>query len=411
MFQSGKDGVTSNFTMLVTPSQLLRMPDQDLLLMQLPSVPPKKDIRALFVRATFEGRFDGEYIARKPDGSLFRQTQVALRREDNFTHSDVGADVQLLTTVWKSHSNVFTQLGDCGSLLVTMTAMGPMILGIHVLGGSTSLCVALSVTSDLLYSLPVEVFDDQPPTLQVGEYSQQLIDLNKKATVRYIDNGTMIVYGSLAGFRSGMKSRVTKTYMCDLAVRDGYSVNTAPPVMNSWVPWRRAVLDMVRPVSHIEIDLLNHCVEHFTHDILSGLSKEDLQEVLVYNLQVAINGKPGLAYVDKMPRNTSAGFPFRKSKKFFLNALEADEEYQHPVEVMPEIEAEMDRIILGYEEGRLYAPVFTASLKDEPTAIQKVKDGKTRVFFSNLYICSPIFSKLCFLMFPTKYVSNNKTLP
>jgi hypothetical protein len=380
IFQSGKEGVTTNFTMLVTPSQLLRLPDQDLLFVQLPSVPPKKDIRALFAKESFEGRFDGEYLSRRPDGSLYRQPQRALRRESNFTHIDVGAGVQLFSTVWKSHSDVFTQIGDCGSLLISMSAMGPMILGIHVLGGTTSLCIALSVPSEVLYSLPVEVYDDCPPTLQVGDYSQQLVDLNKKATVRYISEGTMVVYGSLAGFRGKMKSRVTKTYMCDLAVRDGYPVETAPPVMNSWVPWRRAMLDMVRPVSHIDLDLLTHCVDHFTRDILSGLSKSDLQEVHVYSLQVAINGKPGLAYVDKMPRNTSAGFPFRKSKKFFLNAVEADDEYQHPVEVLPEVEEEMDRIILGYESGRLYAPVFTASLKDEPTSLKKVAEGKTRVF-------------------------------
>lgn len=151
-------------------------------------------------------------------------------------------------------------------------------------------------------------------------------------------------------------------------------------MLNSYMPWRRALLDMSRPVSHIDLTLLAHCVECFTSDILAGLRPEDLAELKVFNMLTAVNGTPGVAYVDKMPRNTSAGFPFRKSKKFFLTAIEAFGEYHHPVEVTPEIEGEMDRIIEIYESGSVYRPVFTASLKDEPISFQKISDGKVRVF-------------------------------
>lgn len=380
VFQSGKDGVTTNFTTLVTPSQLKRIPGKDLLFVQLPSIPPKRDIRDLFAKSSFEGRFDGEYIARCIDGSMTRNTVVAPKLDREFHYIDPSVGVEIETPAWSAKVSRETLSGDCGSLLTVKTAMGPMILGIHVLGGGCNECVSLSVDYDLLMSLDSEIFSDSKPNLQVGDYKQEVVELSKKATVRYIEEGTMIVYGSLAGFRGKLKSRVTPTYMSDVAVRDGYEKKTGAPVMNSWVPWRRALLDMTRPVTHIDLTLLSHCVDNFTADILKGLSQTDLGELKVYSLNVAVNGCPGVAYVDKMPRNTSAGFPFRKSKKFFLEAVPAFDEYSHPVKVTSEIEQEMDYIIVQYENSRVYCPVFTASLKDEPTLHQKILDGKTRVF-------------------------------
>lgn len=380
VFQSSKDGVTTNFTTLVTPCQIYRIPERDLLFIQLPSIPPKKDIRDLFAKPSFEGRFDGEYVCRSSDGSIKRTTVVAPKFDRKFIFSEPMSNVYLSTPVWMGKVSVNTVDGDCGSVLVTTTPMGPVILGVHVLGGRDCECVAISVDHDLVMSLRTEIFSNNTPTLQVGNYTQQLVGLSKKATVRYIEEGTMEVYGSLAGFRGKLRSRVIPTLMSDLAVRDGYERNTGPPMMNSWIPWRRALLDMARPVSHIDLTLLNHCVENFTRDILESLDTCELSELHVYPLNVAVNGCPGLAYVDKMPRNTSAGFPFRKSKKYFLEAIPEFDDYQHPVKVTHDIEREMDQIINCYENGKVYCPVFTASLKDEPTALHKIQEGKTRVF-------------------------------
>lgn len=380
IFQSSKDGVTTNFTTLVTPNQLHRLPHKDLLFVQLPSIPPKKDIRDLFAKISFEGRFDGEYVSRCRDGSILRNRVFAPKLDRTYTFSDEEAGVHFATPVWNAKVANETVDGDCGSVLVSKTPMGPMILGIHVLGGRGKECVALSVDYDLLINLHVEIFSDNNPTLQVGDYVQNLVDLDKKATVRYMEKGTMAVHGSLAGFRGKLKSRVIPTLMSNIAVRDGYKRNTGPPLMNSWIPKRRALMDMARPVTHIDLTLLNHCVECFSNDILSQLKQSDLDELKVYPMDVALNGCPGLAYVDKMPRNTSAGFPFRKSKKYFLESVPAYGDYQHPVKVHADIEKEMDKIIECYERNQVYRPVFTASLKDEPTSFQKIAEGKTRVF-------------------------------
>jgi hypothetical protein len=379
-FQNSKDGITTNFTMLVTPNQIKRFPDRDIAVVRLPSIPPKKDLVELFAKESFQGRFDGEYVGKNKLGELDRRKMYCPTLVPNFQYMADDRDVHINTPCWTCTTDEPTERGFCGSLLVSKTAMGPMILGMHVLGGFSNKCVALALTHEFVDSLTTHEFGDSRPNLQVGDYKMELIDLNKKATCRYIQQGTAEVYGSLSGFRGKLKSRVRPTLMNKLAVRDGYKCNTGAPVMNSYVPWRKALLDMTRPVSHMDATLVDHCVEEFTNDILSGLSQSDLAELKVYDLKTAINGCPGLAYVDKIPRNTSAGFPFRKSKKFFLEALPADDTHQHPVNITPEIEKEMDFIIVQYENSRVYCPVFTGSLKDEPMLKQKIADGKVRVF-------------------------------
>lgn len=379
IFQSAKDGVTENFTTLVTSSQIKRFPNLDIAFITLPSIPPRKDIRDLFVKSSFRGRFDGEYVQRGLDGAIVRSAFKATTYENNIRFIDPSKDADISTTGWSGFVMEPNKDGDCGSILLVKSAFGPIILGIHALGGSNR-SYAIAVTSDIIGSLDTHIISDSIPTLQVGDYKCDLVPLNRKATVRYIQEGTMITYGSLSGFRGAMKSRVGPTLMNEVAVRDGYQCNTGAPLMNSWVPWRRALLDMTRPVSHINLDILQHCVDMFTADILKQLTPQDLSEVVVYDMNTAVNGCPGLAYVDKMPRNTSAGFPFRKSKKYFLEAIPAFDDYQHPVKVTKEIEDEMDRIIVQYENSRAYCPVFVGSLKDEPTALVKIAAGKTRVF-------------------------------
>nr|ULG00073.1 MAG: hypothetical protein 1 [Locarnavirus sp.] len=379
VFQADSGGVNRNFTFLVTPSMYVRYPEKDLIFLEFNSIPPKKDIRDMFAKESYEGRFDGAYIQRSQRGELCILGAKAPLLRRQYAYKDCDNDI--CTDAWQVHVERPTVDGDCGSLLVTQSAMGPIILGIHCIGfEGTNRAYALAVNYELLASLQFVVFGDSSPTLQVGDYEKKLVPLSYKSEVRYIESGTAEVLGSLAGFRSNMKSRVSPTLLQPLAIEAGYEVKTGPPVMNSYEPWRKALLDMTRPVSHIDQTLLGHCVDTFGDEILAGLTSEDLAEIKVYDNKTAINGKPGLAYVDKLPRNTSAGFPFNKSKKFFLKALEPDEEYQNPVEVTPEILQEMDYIIVRYENSRIYCPIFTGCLKDEPTLLKKIMDSKTRVF-------------------------------
>lgn len=382
--QTKKDGVTENITLLVTPSQIVRSPNRDLMFIELP-VPPKKDIRSFFAKASYQGRFNGEYLGRQVDGSIYTNKVTAPKLICGVEKFDDNQGNLVKADMWRGQFENETKTGDCGSILISYTTMGPLILGMHVLGSDIPFTdpkrgFALRITQEDLAFLDGKVVQGGRPNFQVGEYKMELGSLSVKSPVRYIEQGSMEVYGSFLGFRGKMKSRVCKTLMSDLAVDNGYVRNTDQPMMNSWIPWRKALLDMTRPVTDIRLDILEVVKQNFTRDITSRLSEESLNELIVYDDVTAINGCPGVAYVDKLNRNTSAGFPFRKSKKYFLNAVEPIGELLNPVEVTPEIKEEMDRIITSYENMTCVQPVFTASLKDEPTSIKKCIEGKTRVF-------------------------------
>lgn len=380
IFQSGKDGVTTNITLLVTEHQLLRVPHRDIVFINLPSIPPKRVIKNLFVKNTFRGSFNGQYFARCKDGSIKRNNVKNIQFTQGYKYEDESLEVPIECNMWTGHPDVNTVDGECGSLLLVVTPMGPAIIGMHVLGEYSGKSYSLQLDDIIVDSTGAMMISSNSPTLQVGDYYKHMGPLDKKSTLRYVTEGTAEVYGSLIGFRSKKKSSVTKTFISDTMVDHGYKRVTGPPVMNSWVPWRKAILDMTRPVTHINIAKLDYVKTCFINDILQGLGDSDLAELIVYDNNVAINGRPGLAYVDKLNRNTSAGFPFSKSKQFFLKAEESFGEWQHPVSVTTEIEQEMDNIILTYERGQVYCPVFTASLKDEPTSFKKIDEGKTRVF-------------------------------
>jgi hypothetical protein len=99
----------------------------------------------------------------------------------------------------------------------------------------------------------------------------------------------------------------------------------------------------------------------------------------VLDLESAVNGCPGVAFVDKLNRNTSMGNPWRKSKKHFL-VPSTDERFQDPVEFIPEIVERIDEIEKTYIGGSCVAPNFCAHLKDEAVSFAKAEKGKTRVF-------------------------------
>jgi hypothetical protein len=93
----------------------------------------------------------------------------------------------------------------------------------------------------------------------------------------------------------------------------------------------------------------------------------------------AINGAQ-VAYIDKINRNTSAGNPWKKSKKYFMVSTPPEHGMMDPVKVDDEIMNRVDEIIATYLTGKQAHPNFCAHLKDEPVTFKKAKIGKTRVF-------------------------------
>lgn len=159
----------------------------------------------------------------------------------------------------------------------------------------------------------------------------------------------------------------------------GTEVAYDKPAMNGWEPWRNNVIEMIKPNSTYKRSTLSACVEGFTKDILEGLPSGWEKELVPLSDLAAVNGLPGVIYIDKLATNTSMGFPWSCPKKKFLHA-HIDETYPQGVNFEPEIWERVREIEKKYAEGKRAYPVFTGHLKDEALPLKKIKAKRTRMF-------------------------------
>lgn len=372
-------GVTPNMEVTISQHDIYRKPERDLAFVQIRNIPPRKNISGLLPLSPLGGIFKGTYVGITKEGQQFRRSVAAIKSQMFNVHS-CGVDVD--TKGWLGTVDTPTQNGDCGSMLVAQCPRGPVLLGLHFVGEPVSKRVGMMPLIVYDFEEAVEYFDrpiveSHEPTLSAPSASHVLGDLHTKSVFRYLEEGTANVYGSFQGWRAVPRSRVVPTVMAEAVVRRGYTVRHGKPVMKGWEPWRIAAQEMVSPVSKIDSEILDKCVDGYVNDVLSVLPQEELDEIMVYDDVTTLNGAAGVAYVDKMNRNTSAGFPWRKTKKAFLEPLDDGTD---GVKATPEIMERVQKVIEGYQQGRRYMPVFTGHLKDEALKFSKIESKKTRVF-------------------------------
>jgi len=371
-------GVNTNTTLLINSTQIYKLPEKDLAIINIVAIPPKKDISGLLVKDTFDGKYVGELLKRSIDMSTdINPVKDITRSLYQWTESNIPC--------WSGISSRLTIEGDCGSIMLVFSPLGPVILGIHALGNACSQVVSMPITNNVYQDAKRYfcIFNIQSGSPNfTGEYAGKYIlgPLNERSPLRYIENGCANTFGSFIGHRSNARSSVGRTCIAQEAEKFGYVQKYGPPVMKGWLPWRTALIDMVNIPTTFRTDILDQCVASFTKDILDRLTPEQLSEVQIYDIFTSVNGAAGVSYVDKMNRNTSMGFPWCKSKKHFIHSVPPRGELLDPVEFDDEVLQRVQSCIDKYHAGQRYMPIFTGHLKDEPTSYKKIKLGKTRLF-------------------------------
>jgi hypothetical protein len=374
-------GISQNYDMKLFHDDVFRLPEKDLIFFRMNCVPPKLDLMELLPREGFATVCNGTMCMRDKTGQEAFQNLRAIKPLN-------GRYVQELDATfdgWQAVGERLTQSGECGAVILGDTPSGPVILGLHQAGGRTvsQYSVHLSKESCLkaVVHFRTPIISAGPPNLTDREgVPIQLEPLHHKSTFKYLETGNASVYGSLPGFRPAHKSKVTKTAICDAVLQRGYTVDTAPPLMKGWKPWRLAAQDIVDQNFNVHQSSVDKCVDAFANDIISRLSKEDLDEIVVLDNETTLNGYPGTKYLDGMKRNTSAGFPFKQKKSKYLQYHGRVDVWDDFVQFEPVIMERVEEIISCYEKGQRWMPVFTGHLKDEPLKKSKVAEGKTRVF-------------------------------
>jgi hypothetical protein len=371
--------INGNFNMKLSSSQVTRYPDVDLCVIVVPNIPPKRGIFKFLPNKDFKAKFNGSLVKRNKDGSLTSSTIDCIMRVDNANIPQLSA----VSNVWSGKIKQPTVDGDCGALLISQTAMGPVAVGIHIMGEDENV-VSIALTreffADVIAKHPLMCIQSSEPKISAIDHPRFIGPLHYKANIRFIDSGVADVYGSFDGFRGTHKSRVESSILKDYLINKGYKLKFGVPEMRSWEPWYLALSDLTKPNMHIDYGIVESVTKSFYDDITAGLTTEDYDMLHVYDDITTLNGAPGVNYVDKINRNTSAGSPWKKGKRYFMYAIPSIGELYDPVALDTNILDRIDVSIQTYINGERTCPIYTASLKDEPVTFAKISAKKTRVF-------------------------------
>ncbi len=396
-------GITQNVKFLAYPSEYKIA--KELVVFKVSTCPPFKDTRELFpptlkVAENYKGC--AMMISRDKDGGVVERELTNVRHVREYVPA-----FDEVEDLLRSKSQNPTVCGDCGSVVYARSNLGPFILGIHQLGKDNEVGT-LIVTREMLEGLmPKDIV--QPGNVHMESQSSQsfeLVDLSYKSPIRYVEEGTAKVYGSFSGFRASPKSSVSPTLVADYLMENrGWTMNWGPPVMRGYVPWRRAMLDLSHNHHLVRKDVLQECMEALVDDWMT-VDESWRNELMIYDDETAINGRPGMRYVDGINRRSSAGFPWRKSKRYLTEHVDPFDDFQDPIELDQEVMDRVHKRLEDYAVGKRTYPVFTATLKDEPLKKSKIAIGKTRVFMVSPVDFTIVMRKL--LLSFVRVVQKNK---
>lgn len=372
--------INSNLKTILRRQDIQFASNNDVCVFEIKSLPPFRDIRKYWCESALPTS-SGLELTRDEQGNVSKNALFALRLQEEFPVESLKGKFP----VYLGHSTNITQDGLCGSIVVATTPRGPCIIGYHFLGKDHSvgiLKVTLSEIEELCSRISVlpTIQSGDAPNMNCDEKQNVLTPVHHKSVLRYLETAHANIYGTFAGFRTRPRSRVCATPLQEKFLNlYGVANNYGPPKMSGWEPWRKNVVEMVKPFSNYDKSILASCVSSFTEDIVSGLPKGWESELVILSDKAAVNGLPGVIYIDSINRSTSMGFPWCTTKKNFLKDDKCDV-YPEGVNFDEKIWDRVRKIEEKYKKCERAYPIFTGHLKDEPTPLKKVKIGKTRLF-------------------------------
>lgn len=383
-------GIQAKFVIDVEVGMIRRIPERDIAIITTLAMPALfKDISTFLPKRTFTSVGPAFYYIPQLDGEAKETPVIGIQRAHmgEFSGSRSGVDMQALCGTPQE----LTQGGECGSPLIIQTGYGPVLAGIHC---------ALNEHKLLTYAAPIYYEDfDIGPMVTVGivrpsgVLAQTTLTETDKLYTDFHEEGQLIVFGGLRGFRARPKANGRHTSLAPHLLSHGpraglrFSDRLTNPDMGSWEPQQNILKEYLSPTHSMREPLFRVSCESFVRHIVHGLLPEDIADVHVVPLSVAVNGFPGVPNVDAQKFTTSAGHGFPGSKMTYVASEGPYEEWSTFRKYNDEVEQEIHRIYSLAIQGIRSHPVFTSQLKDEMISLAKRAAKKTRGF----YMCPVAF--------------------
>jgi len=369
--------VGSNVTVIIEGKEILRDVTKDVCYIRIPEINLFSNMDAYFPGSEYQPKSDGLIMMRHEDGNivkigLIKSQRMKVKYDElpNFNNF-----------IFQGIVDTPTKQGDCGGIHIHKTPLGCTLVGLHISGGKNNVGATFLTKEDIRTAL--KHFDAF--MIQSGDimFDGTLVPLHSKSPLRYIENGNMQVYGSIPNNVRGSGSRVVPSLMQESLIKRGLVLKHGKPVMDGWKPKALAFNEMVKSDTlNISKSLLREISQTFAHEIFARLSESSRSMIHIVDMETAINGAIGIPYMDRMNASTSAGFPYNKPKRSFL-------EGDLIKEVTPEIRKRIEHALDEGMKGKVVEFIYNACLKDEPTSFKKIAISKTRVF-----VCGSIESTI-----------------
>lgn len=401
------DGVTSNVEFDIESSKILRCPQRDLAWFECFAMSPLKDLTKLIAKDSFRmGTFRGNYVSRDAENCPCDFAIKAITPDRAFCQA-----LNETFDYWQGVTNVPTVNGSCGSPMIVRHEKHVTIVGLHQLGNTGS-CDVRAVALQQQDLLAARKFFTRPlvqsgvPALQAEGAVEKILDpIPFKSPLLWVKSGSLNKYGHIRGSRVNPRSKVKATLCAERFLHDREWECTFVAPKFDWRPYNHMYNDILGSRDNIKTSVLDQAVDAFANDLIAGLPKSAKENLKIVSWEAALNGIDGVKYVDKMNFNSSMGFPWNKSKRYFLSEVEDPHQKKTLPDHVWSRAAEAER---RYKAGVRYCPVFSGQAKDEARAQEKVDVGKIRIFTG-----APVDWSLCvrrYLLTFIKTVQENQLL-
>lgn len=380
--------IGGNFEAWLCRRQSYHIPKTDLSVVWVPNGGDWKDLTKFLPEKAFAA-VPARLVYKKESGNLLELSsgipKLFMQPKDVLTKacSFFGAE-------YKLGFNTFE--GLCMATIVTETK-GPLIGGFHLGGvnGHVNGCSGLLTSEQFTNAMQkLKETDGVVLSKSEGEIPQKLYDIqffqnadvHPRSAVNFLEKGSNCkFYGQVIG-RSTYHSSVEPTVISEhVEAVTGVPQKWGGPKFRKGYPFQASLVYSTKPSCGLEGTLVIRAAKDYLYPILKSMKRlkqlsADIRPLTEMEVVCGIDGK---RFIDKMPPNTSVGFPLSGAKSKFLTELPLEEypSHQYPVELDAKFWDMAKSMEELYLSGKRAYPIFKACLKDEPTKLTK---DKVRVF-------------------------------
>lgn len=377
--------VGANFSCFISKLQSIHIPNTDFCLVWIPNGGDWKDLRPYF-----------------PTGEL-RQVYATLIYKDREGKRVDGATIAIYGDTSTGACQNFrgcsyvlpfkTFRGLCMAPLVSQTN-GPMIAGFHLGGVESSPqgCAGFLTIQELdrsiaeLSAIPGVLLSKSEGAIKKVLYDVQWFEssqIHTKSPLNYLPCGTnCTLYGSCIGRAKYFSEVIPLPISPTVAEIMGVPPKWGKPKFST-ASWRESLVYSCDPSIGVEPHLLSKAYDDYILQLDTILLNPRWKSLIddtkpLTNMQT-VCGIDGRRFIDKMPSNTSVGYPLSGPKSQYIELLDSTDfpDFNCPAVIDNRFWEEWYECEQKYLNGYRAYPVFKACLKDEPTPIDK---DKVRVF-------------------------------